>query len=354
MAQILDGRIVRDKIAEDLKKEISRLRVKSRDSKCKLVIIQVGDLPESNTYIRQKVLFGEKIGAIVEHIKLPENISQEDLISQISTLNSQLSTHGIIVQMPIPKHLDKDKIVDTINPVKDVDGQTSTNIKLLFVGSSHYSSSRRREVTDKNIIDSKVSSRYARTITNDGYVPATTKGILTLLDHYKIPVAGKNVVIIGRSSLVGKPTALALLNRDATVTICHSKTRNLAQVTRNADVLIVAVGKPKLITKEYVSKEQVVVDVGINVIADRLTTNDKRLKPSFAKVFDPEASDRRAMEGKPETEPSDRKLVGDVDFENVSQIVKAISPVPGGCGPMTVASLFQNLLEAYNRQVNVR
>src|SRR3989338_4163966 len=293
-SKILDGRIVRDQIAQKLKAEISRLR-----SKPKLVIIQVGDLPESNTYIRQKILFGQKIGAIVDHQKLPENISQKDLISKLYSLNSIPSTHGIIVQMPIPAHLDKDTIIDSINPQKDVDGLTSVNIKHLWEND------------------------------NEGYTPATTKGIITLLAYYKIPISRQKVVVVGRSFLVGKPTALTFLNRDATVTICHKETRNLKLETRNADILVVAAGKPNLITKDHVRRGQVVVDVGINVINDRQTTNAKRLTQ------------------KPETEPVDRKIVGDVDFDAVSKIVSAITPVPGGVGPMTVASLFENLLLAY-------
>src|SRR3990167_2234659 len=294
MAKILDGKIVRDKIAEKLKSEISQLKTPP-----KLIIIQVGDLAESNAYIRQKILFGQKIGAIVDHQKLPENISQKNLQTTISKLNTDPSVTGIIVQMPIPASLDKDTIIDSITPQKDVDGLTSVNLKLLWENRS------------------------------EGHIPATTKGILTLLDYYKIPIAAKKVVVVGRSFLVGKPTALAFLNRDATVTICHKETRNLKLETRNADILVVAAGKPNLITKDHVRRGQVVVDVGINVINDRQTTNAKRLTQ------------------KPETEPVDRKIVGDVDFDAVSKIVSAITPVPGGVGPMTVASLFENLLLAY-------
>ena len=268
----------------------------------KLIIIQVGDLAESNAYIRQKILFGQKIGAIVDHQKLPENISQKNLQTTISKLNTDPSVTGIIVQMPIPASLDKDTIIDSITPQKDVDGLTSVNLKLLWENRS------------------------------EGHIPATTKGILTLLDYYKIPIAAKKVVVVGRSFLVGKPTALAFLNRDATVTICHKETRNLKLETKNADILVVAVGKTNLITKDHVSADQVIVDVGINAINNRQTTNDKRLTT------------------KPESELSSRKLVGDVDFENVSKIVAAITPVPGGVGPMTVASLFENLLAAYKRQ----
>jgi len=276
MAQILDGKVVRDKIADSLKSEISKL-----DQKPQLVIFQVGDLPESNAYVGQKTKFGQKIGAIVKHKRLPEKISQPELIGQIEVDNNRPDVHGIIVQLPIPNRLDKNAVIEAINPQKDVDGQTSKNIKLLFEGLS-------------------------------GFVPATTKGILTLLDWYKIPVSGKHIVVVGRSSLVGKPTALAFLNRDATVTVCHSKTKNLATITKTADILISAVGKINLITKNHVGKNQVVIDVGINA--------------------------------------ADKKLKGDVNFGEVKKIVGAISPVPGGAGPMTVASLFQNLLDACTRK----
>ncbi|MBI3282948.1 bifunctional 5,10-methylenetetrahydrofolate dehydrogenase/5,10-methenyltetrahydrofolate cyclohydrolase [Candidatus Curtissbacteria bacterium] len=302
---LLDGKVVRDKIADELKAEIEKL-----DQKPELVIFQLGDLAESSTYIAQKIKFGEKIGAIVTHKKLPQDVARTELIQEIQLANENESVTGIIVQLPIPNSLEKDEIIEAIDPKKDVDGQTSANIKLLF--------ENRKE----------------------GYTPATTRGILTLLDYHKISIAGKHVVIVGRSSLVGKPTALAFLNRDATVTVCHSKTQNLQTITKSADILVAAAGKPKLITKDHVSDGQVVVDVGINVIQNVQNEVYPRQTRQNARIN---------LE-KPEAEPPARKLVGDVDFENVSKIVKAISPVPGGAGPMTVASLFQNLLEAYARQ----
>lgn len=301
MAKILDGKIIRDRIAKDLKSKIQNLIPAPR-----LVIIQVGDNLESNTYITQKIKFGERIGANVKLVKLPEDVTEKTLLFQISTFNSERSVHGIIVQMPIPKNLDKDSIIEMINSAKDVDGQTSVNIKKL--------------------------------IENDptGYIPATTKGILTMLEYYKIPVSGKHVVVIGRSSLVGKPTSLALLNKDATVTICHSKTNHLSLITSHSDILIVAAGKPKLITKDHVSPNQTVIDVGINVLPSSRSDLETTERPDLLK--------------RPESEPTGRKLTGDVDFESVSKIVKAISPVPGGVGPLTVASLFENLLKAYTNQ----
>jgi len=306
MAKILSGKIVNEKIAKELKTEISRRSSPSsgaKGSKPKLVIIQVGDLPESNAYIARKIAFGEKIGAIVDHQKFPQDITQEKLITMISKLNTDSSVTGIIVQMPLPKHLDKDEIIESIKPQKDVDGLTSQNIKKLWENK------------------------------NGAIIPATTKGVLSLLSYYKIPVSRQKVVIVGRSSLVGKPTLLAFLNNDATVTVCHKATKNLPEQTKSADILVVATGKPNLIGKEHVTKGQVVVDVGINVISQ---TQNSEL--------------RTQNSTKPEVEPTSRQLIGDVDFDGVKNIVAAISPVPGGIGPMTVASLFENLLDAYKSQ----
>lgn len=277
MATLLSGKVIRDEIAQELES-----KAKNLDPKPKLVIIQVGDVPESNTYIGQKVKFGEKIGALVDHLKLPENITQTNLISQIFKLNLDSTVHGLILQLPIPKSLDKEAVLESIVPVKDVDGMQSVNIKKLF--------------------DNDPS----------GYIPATTKGVITMLEHNNIPISGKHAVVIGRSSLVGKPTTLSLLNQNATVTVCHSKTENIAAITKTADIIISAVGSPGLITKDYVKAGQTVIDVGTTVV--------------------------------------DGKLKGDVAFEEVEPIVEFISPVPGGAGPLTVASLFQNLLQAYENQ----
>ena len=264
MTIILDGRKLGAEIAVRLARKIKRLKQKP-----KLVIVQVGSVPESDKYIKRKKIFGEKIGAIVEHKKYPGNVSKRKLVSEISKFNKNSSAHGIIVQLPLPKHLQD--VPELITEEKRVDG-----------------------------------GKY--------FVPATTRGILTLLDKYKIKIAGKKVVIVGRSNLVGLPTASEMIKRDATVTICHSKTKNLKKETKQADILVVAAGKSNLIIKNHVSRGQIVVDVGINVLPNG-------------------------------------KLSGDVDFRNVSKTVKAISPVPGGVGPMTVASLFENLVEAYKLQL---
>lgn len=281
MAKILDGRIVRDKIQEVLKSKIQGLK-----SRPKLVIIQVGDNPVSNTYINQKIKFGQKIGADVFHAKLPQDISQQDLTSKIQNLNFDPQVHGIIVQMPIPDSLNREVIINIIDPKKDVDGLTETNQKLL-------------EENNPSAI-----------------VPATAKGVITILNFYNIPIKSKKATVVGRSKLVGAPVAILLKNLGAIVTVGHSKTEDLKAATKSADIIVVAVGKPNIITKAHVSPNQTIIDVGINV----------------------------------EETDGNKKLKGDVNFEEVSQVVGAITPVPGGVGPMTVASLFENLLEAYKNQ----
>lgn len=271
MVKILDGKIVRDEIVNVLSREIKRIKIKPH-----LVIIQVGSRADSDSYIKQKKIFGERIGAKVTHLKFKENIIEKKLLSVILKCNTDKKVSGIIVQLPLPKHLNSFVVIEAISPNKDVDGLTSLNLKKL--------------------------------ITNDesGFLPATPKGIISLLEYYKISLRGKKIVVVGRSPWLGKPLALLLMNNGATVTVCHSGTKNLATETKNTEILIVATGKPKLIGKKHVSKGQVVIDVGINKVGD--------------------------------------KLVGDVDFEAVKNIVKAITPVPGGVGPLTVASLFQNLV----------
>lgn len=277
MAKILDGKKLSVRLASRLSRQVKELATKP-----KLVIIQIGDLAESNTYIRNKKLFGEKIGVIVEHKKYPEEVSESRIISDIKRFNRNRAIGGIIVQLPAPKNFEIERVLETIDPKKDVDGLTSTNTKHLFDN-------------------------------HEAFIPATAKGVLTLLENAKISLVGKRVVIVGQSSLVGRPVMLALLNRGVTVTMCHKNTRNLAEETKRADVLITAVGLPKLITAKHVSKNQTVIDIGITVTKNK-------------------------------------KVVGDVDFEKVKNIVKGITPVPGGVGPMTVASLFQNLLKAGSLQ----
>lgn len=293
MAQILDGKKLSEKIADRLKREILKL------SKAPvLAIIQVGDKKESSSYIERKKRFAEKIGAKVHHIILEEKITTEKLVEAVEVLNADKNINGVIVQLPLPKKIDRFKVIETILPLKDVDGLTSANAGLLY--ESAFGGNDPRNVSAQMI-------------------PATAKGIVTLLKSSKIPLTSKKVLVIGRSLLVGKPVALLLLKENATVTIAHSKTIDLPKLSKESDVVVVAVGKPKFFNKSFVKKGQVIVDVGTNSL-----TGPKILE-----------------------EVSKSKLVGDVDFDQVSKIVSAISPVPGGVGPMTVASLFENLVLSY-------
>jgi methylenetetrahydrofolate dehydrogenase (NADP+)/methenyltetrahydrofolate cyclohydrolase len=279
---ILDGKKLSDEIAEILKKQIEQSEIVPT-----LAIIQVGEVEESNAYIRHKKNFGEKIGAKVLHLTLPLDIKEEELISKIQELNNTKDVHGIIVQLPIPEHLDKRKIIESVDPQKDVDGLHSINQSKIFQGDT------------------------------TGLTPATPRGIMTLLNHYGIELEEKKVLVVGRSLLVGRPVAMLLLKANATVTIAHSKSKDLSQLVREHDIVVVAVGKAGLITKNMVSEGQVIVDVGTNSVVGPKTLE----------------------------EIETRKLVGDVVFEEVKDIVYAISPVPGGVGPMTVASLFENLVK---------
>ena len=279
--KILDGKKVRDFLAEKIQKELKRLKAKP-----KLVVIQVGRDERSSVYVKQKKLFGERLGFLVEHISFNETVSESKLISKIEKLNADRKVNGIIVQLPLPKKFNTVKVIDTIAIEKDVDGLNSKNLRFLL----------------ENI--------------SGGFIPATTKGILSLLDFYKIPLLGKKVTVVGRSLLVGKPTVLALLNRNATVTVCHRKTKDLKGEVRNADVVVIAAGNPEFIKKSFVRKGQIVIDVGITKV--------------------------------------NGILFGDVDFTPVSKVVKAITPVPGGVGPMTVVSLFENVLLSYKRQKGLK
>jgi methylenetetrahydrofolate dehydrogenase (NADP+) / methenyltetrahydrofolate cyclohydrolase len=285
MTMLLKGAPVRDVRADTLAQKIKNLTEKPT-----LAIIQVGKREDSTAYINAKKKFGNKIGATVLHVEFNEHETEEVVISKISELNADVSVHGIIVQIPLPPSLNKEKIIDTIAPEKDVDGLTSTSLKLLWENKK-------------------------------GFIPATTRGIATLLSHYGIEIQGKRVVVVGRSALVGKPTALYFTHQNSTVTVCHSKTLNLSEETKRADIIIVATGKPGLITKNHVAPHQVIVDVGINTVG-----------------------------GKLEEEVGERKIVGDVAFDEVKDLVRAITPVPGGVGVMTVLSLFENLLDAYDAQ----
>ncbi len=275
--KILDGKKLAGEVTERLKNEVVKLR--QNGIVPKLIIFQVGNNPASNVYVRMKQKKAEEIGAICRVEKLDESAGEEKLCELITKFNSDEEVKGIIVQLPLPDGWDKNRIINMIDEKKDVDGLTDANqIKILNGDLS-------------------------------GLKPATPKGIVSILDKYEIPIAGARVVVVGRSRLVGKTVALMLLNRNATVTICHSKTDDLKSVTREADILISAVGVPKLITVKHVKSGAIVVDVGIS-------------------------------------QETDTGMVGDVDFEAVKDVAGMISPVPGGVGPMTVVCLFENLIDS--------
>ncbi len=287
MTLILDGKKIRNEIKQDLSTKIA-IKLADGFAKPCLAIIQIGNTKESTKYIEHKKKFGHAIGVEVLHVHLPDTVTDEDILKEIEALNTDDKVHGIIIQLPLPKHINRDVIVEAVAGEKDVDGLTSENIRGLW--------------------------------TNDyGYMlPATARGVLTMLDYYKIEVKGKKVVVIGRSTLVGKPTALALMNKGATVTVCHTGTEKLADHTLEADIIISAVGFPRLINEHFVHPHQVMIDVGTTFIKDEEVD----------------------------------KVTGDVDFKAVSEIVSAISPVPGGVGPLTVASLFQNVYDAYAKKIS--
>lgn len=289
---LLDGK----KIAEALKESI-RGRVAALNSKPVLAVIQVGENAESATYIERKKKYGRDIGIDVQHISFPADIAEKALLDHVTKLSDDHSIHAIIVQLPLPKHIAVAKVMDSIIPTKDADGLSSQNVATLC---------RLHQWQGGSLgVDGAGLNAFV--------VPATARGICTLIDTYGISVQGKHVVVIGRSNLVGKPIALAMLARQATVTVCHSQSGDLVSYTKNADIIISATGHTHLINSKHVRPGQVIIDVGIS--------------------------------------HSSGRLAGDVSFDEVSPIVEAISPVPGGVGPLTVASLFQNVVDLYEVQI---
>lgn len=275
---IIDGVYASKTLKDNIKKEILKNKIKPS-----LAVIQIGDDSASNIYIRNKEKACNYVGIDFKHIKFDKTISQDIVINEINKLNLDDKINGILVQLPLPKSFDEGKIVNTISPLKDVDGLTYQNVGNLVLG-------------------------------NDGLVPCTPLGVIELLKMYNVKLEGKNVCIVGRSNLVGRPLIQLLLRRDATVSICHSKSKDIKTYAKLADVLIVAAGHPNLITKDMVKKKAVVIDVGIN--------------------------------------KENNVLCGDVDFDAVKKKTSLITPVPGGVGPMTVACLLKNTLKAYNIQNN--
>lgn len=273
----IDGKQISAQIKDELKE-----RVKKENLEVTLAVIQVGNDPASTVYVGNKKKACEYIGIRSLAYELPEETPEEELLQLIRQLNDRDDVNGILVQLPLPAHMDEDKVIRTISPQKDVDGFHPQSVGTLSIG-------------------------------QPGFVSCTPAGVIQLLKRTGVEIDGKECVIVGRSNIVGKPMALLMLRENATVTVCHSHTKDLKEVTKRADILIVAIGKPKFITKEYVKEGAVVIDVGIH----------------------------RGADG---------KLCGDVDYDDVAPITHAITPVPGGVGPMTIAMLMNNCVEAKGLQ----
>ena len=276
MSVIIDGKELAKKIREDLAKEVAE--IKKNGINPKLAVIMVGDDKASKVYVKNKSKACEEVGIEYEEYLLDDNIEMEKLLSIIDKLNNDKTVHGILLQSPIPKHLNIKEAFNRIDYKKDVDGFHPINIGKLTIG-------------------------------EDAFISCTPFGVIKILEHYNIPTEGKNAVIIGRSNIVGKPLIQCLLNKNATVTVCHSKTKNIEEITKKADILIAAMGVPKFVKENMVKEGAVVIDVGIN----------------------------RSEEG---------KLVGDTDFDNIKDKALYITPVPGGVGPMTIAMLMNNVVKA--------
>lgn len=276
MAKIIDGKQISKEIKEELKEEVHALAAAGK--KCALAVIQVGNDPASSVYVGNKKKACEYIGIESIAYELPEETSQEELLGLIDRLNKDDGVHGILCQLPLPAHIDEDQVIQAISPQKDVDGFHPQNVGALVIG-------------------------------QQGFVSCTPAGIIQLLKRSNIEIAGKHCVVIGRSNIVGKPMSLLMLRENATVTICHSRTRNLEEICKEADILIVAIGKPRYIGAEYVKDGAVVIDVGIH-------------------------------------RDENNKLCGDVKYEEVEPKASYITPVPGGVGPMTIAMLMHNCVEA--------
>ena len=280
MPTIIDGKASSTQIKDELKEAVAQMKAKGI-TLC-LAVIQVGADPASCVYVRNKKKACEYIGIESLSYELPEETTQEELLNIIQELNARKDVNGILVQLPLPKGLDEEKILDAIDPLKDVDGFHPMNVGNLSIG-------------------------------RKGFVSCTPAGVIQLLKRSGISIEGKECVVVGRSNIVGKPMSMLLLRENGTVTTAHSRTKNLQEVTKRADILVAAVGKPRMITADYVKEGAVVIDVGIH-------------------------------------RNEDNKLCGDVDYESVAPKCSAITPVPGGVGPMTIAMLMKNCVESYSLQ----
>ncbi len=278
MAQIIDGKVISTQIKDELKEKVARL--KSEGTEICLAVIQVGDDPASSVYVGNKKKACEYIGIGSLAYELPESTTEQELLELIDKLNNDDKVNGILVQLPVPAHINEDKIIRAISPLKDVDGFHPMSVGALSIG-------------------------------QPGFVSCTPAGIIQLLKRSNISIEGKECVVIGRSNIVGKPMSMLLIRENGTVTVCHSRTKNLKEVCKRADILVVAIGKPKMIDASYIKEGAAVIDVGIH-------------------------------------RDENNKLCGDVDFESASKVAGAITPVPGGVGPMTIAMLMNNCVESVN------
>ena len=280
--KIIDGKLVTSKIRQIIKEKTKK--IKEEHSRVPgLAAVLVGEDPASQIYVRNKRKSCEDVGIYSEEHKLPESTSQDELLSLINKLNKDDNINGILIQLPLPKHMDESSILNSVAPEKDVDGFHPINAGHLFEGKPKF-------------------------------IPCTPHGIIKMLEYYNIDIEGKNAVVLGRSNIVGKPAAILLLQKNATVTICHSRTKNLNEVLMDADIIVAAIGRAHFVKKEMVKKDAVIIDVGIN----RLDTG---------------------------------KLAGDVDFEQVKDIASFITPVPGGVGPMTITMLLWNTLASLEESI---
>jgi methylenetetrahydrofolate dehydrogenase (NADP+) / methenyltetrahydrofolate cyclohydrolase len=279
-ARILDGKSLAAATRTALKEKVDALV--QRGVRPGLTVIIAGDNPASKVYVRNKTLAAHEIGVRSQLVELPGNVSEKDLLQRVAALNADSAVHAILVQLPLPKHIDAARVLESIAPAKDVDGFHEANLGALMAG-------------------------------RPGVVPCTPLGCMRLIEHAGVQIAGRHAVVVGRSNIVGKPLAHLLLQKDATVTICHSKSADLAGICRNADILVAAVGRAKLVTAGMVKPGACVIDVGINRLPDG-------------------------------------KLAGDVDFDAVKDVAGWITPVPGGVGPMTIAMLLENCIRAASKE----
>ena len=275
-AKIIDGKALAAQVRAEVKSKVAALA--QRGIRPGLAVVLAGDDPASKVYVRNKTRACEEVGLRSQQIDYPASVTQEELMACIRKLNADPAVHGILVQLPLPKHIDSARVLQAVSPAKDADGFHTESMGALVAGTPRF-------------------------------VPCTPAGVMRMLEHAQVPLAGRHAVVIGRSNIVGKPVSLLLLQKDATVTICHSKTANLAAVARQADILVAAIGRPKLVTAQMVKPGACVIDVGINRMPDG-------------------------------------SLAGDVDYAAVKDVAGWITPVPGGVGPMTIAMLLENCVLA--------